>query len=190
MPSRTDRARLPSRQQTDRNLRIVADRARGLGWQTIADRHELSIRQCQNIWVNRGEDQYLVESPRQELEGEIEAVDASIDELAQLAETTTHDAVRLGAIKAKLNAQAFRIELKRAAGILPHNLGAIANENQTRQMTAEMVKVLERYHESGEEVWSELHAVITKYDLDKRRELAWETAPLEISGASDLSDRA
>jgi hypothetical protein len=57
-------------------------------------------------------------------------------------------------------------------------------------MTDEMVKVLERYHESGEEVWSELHAVIVKYELDKRRALAWETVPLEIAGASDLSDRA
>jgi hypothetical protein len=70
----------------ERSAQIIADRARGLAWHTIATRYGLSTRQCMKIWALRGDDYRLVESPREELESEIDALNATIDELAQLAE--------------------------------------------------------------------------------------------------------
>ena len=132
-----------------------------------------------NVWASRGDDHRLVESPRAELESEIDALDAVIDELAQLAEQTANDSVRLGAIKAKVDAQARRLELKRAAGMLPWNLRLLKYDAEVTEVAGVVLGVLKKY-EVSVDARKEILAELNKRSLEHRRELAWTTTPLSI----------
>ena len=112
--------------------------------------------------------------PRGELEGEIDALDAVIDELAQLAEATPNDSVRLGAIKAKMEAQARRLDLKRAAGILPWNLRPLKVDWEFREVAATLLEVMKK-HDVPLEARKEFVAVLEEQTLEHRRALGWIT---------------
>lgn len=176
--------RLPARQQAARDDRIIAERARGFAWQTIADRHGISTRQCMNIWQGRAQNQHLVQSPRAELQDEIDVTDAILDELARLGESTTHDSVRLGVIKAKMTAQDRRLDLKRAAGMLPWNLGSIREEISTREIVEGICTVLKK-HEQPREVLIDIMALLAELAGQHNLEDGWFKSPLSIESPSE-----
>src|SRR4051794_7677827 len=68
--------RLRAEAKVARDRRIVLDRARGLPWPTTADRHDLTERQCRNVWAQRS-------TAGQEL-GERDAVEELRDLLDEL----------------------------------------------------------------------------------------------------------
>ena len=112
--------RLDAASKVARDGRIVADRARGLTWATVAARYELYERQCVAIWKARLAAEPLEEvDPREALLEAAAQLDAAIEELALLAEATANDAVQLGAIKARLTAMQQNHDLLRLAGPLP-----------------------------------------------------------------------
>lgn len=109
-------------QKVERDARLVADRARGLGWTKLGEKYGITVRQCQNIWADRGPSEPKAESdPVAELRDEIDFLDAAIEEYAELAQDTANDSIHLGAIKARVDAQKRRIELKRLYGLLPRD---------------------------------------------------------------------
>lgn len=107
--------------QVKRDAAVVADRARGLRWNQIAERHKLSARQCQKIWSTRESlnPEVLRPDAEAEVQAELDYVDAVVADLAELALTTNNDAVRLGAIRSRLVALQHRLELRRIYGLLP-----------------------------------------------------------------------
>src|SRR4051794_23905516 len=97
--------RLSTAAQAKRNAEIVRDRARGLRWSTISSRHGLTQRQAQNIWAARRDEEHEQRVDPDELVlDEVASLDAAIEELALFAESTANDSVRLGAIKARIDA--------------------------------------------------------------------------------------
>src|SRR5262245_57253806 len=122
-------SRLDAQSKVARDGRVVADRARGFSWATVAGRHGLSERQCISIWKAR-----LAAEPLEEVdlrEALLEAaaqLDAAIEDCSLLAEATANDAVRLGAIKARLAAMQQKHELLRLAGLLPFSPRAARTE--------------------------------------------------------------
>ena len=104
-----------------RNADVVRARARGLGWDAIATRFELSERQCRRILGDyRASRPRLHEiDPIEAIEQALECYDGAIEELALLAERTKHDAVRLGAIKSRLDALGSKLSLMSATGLMP-----------------------------------------------------------------------
>lgn len=115
--------RLSAKDQVLRNQLIVADRARGYQWATIADRHNIGIRQAQKVCAEHRslsepeEDDYA-----EELKDEIVFLDAAIEECAEIAATTQNESVHLGAVKSRVDFQERRIRLKQACGLLPSQL--------------------------------------------------------------------
>jgi hypothetical protein len=152
------RPRLAAAGKVKRDEAVIADRARGFGWSTVAERNGVSARQCQNIWRERQERTLLdVANPREELRDEIAFLDAAIEEYAKLSETTGNDSIRLGAIKARLEAQARRLELKRFCGLLPWDLGQVVSATATRLIVEELIAICEK-HDVPEQVYKELAA--------------------------------
>lgn len=131
--------------QTRRNQAIIYDRARGLGWTSIAERHRLSTRQAQKIWARRLEQQHdQTGDVLTQVFEELAYLEAAVEELAELASDSKNDAVRLGAIKAKIDAQGKRVELKRILGLLPSRLENI-------RLASESQKVINGFFEALEE---------------------------------------
>jgi hypothetical protein len=96
---------LTRRQRDTRNARVFADRARGLSWAAIEQRHGISERQSRRIV-----DGYIA-SRRPTLELYAAAVirellaqfEQAIEDLALLADDTSNEAVKLGAIARRLD---------------------------------------------------------------------------------------
>lgn len=80
----------------------------------------------------------------------LEQLEALVEQLALVAETSRHDAVRLGALKAQLAASAQRLTLLQAVGVLPRNLGLIRNDVDNRRMAEQIADVFERHCVSDE----------------------------------------
>jgi hypothetical protein len=148
--------RLNAEGKVARDGRIVADRARGLTWATIAGRHGLSERQCIAIWKERLAAHHLEgPDPREALLEAAEQLDAAIEDCALLAEATAHDAVRLGAVKARLAAMREKQDLLRLAGLLPCSPQAARTESDIRRITEELIRIFEKFDvpiEATEEV--------------------------------------
>lgn len=104
-----------------RDAQIVADRARGLQWATISARYGLSERQCREIWktYRATKREIFDERPEDAIIDVVASIDAVIEDLALVAESAKHDAVRLGAVKARLAAIRQRAEVLCAVGVLP-----------------------------------------------------------------------
>src|SRR4051812_10719509 len=98
-------SRLNAEGKVARDARIVADRARGMSWATVASRNGLSERMCLAVWKERLAAEPLeAADPREALLEAAAQLDAAIEDLALLAQATANDAVQLGAIKARLAA--------------------------------------------------------------------------------------
>ena len=80
-----------------RNSDVVRARARGLGWEEIASRFDLSERQCRRILADYRESRPSPHEidPIETIQMAMEHYDAAIEDFALLAEQTTNDAVRL-----------------------------------------------------------------------------------------------
>ncbi len=124
---------------------MIADRAHGFSWITIAERRDLSERMCRSIWNDHLRQQPIGPSDlREALREAVAQYDAAIEDLALLAETTTNDPVRLGAIKARLDTMTRREDLLRIAGILPYSPQALRSELSVEKMLDEILRLFDR----------------------------------------------
>ena len=139
--------RLTAAEKVKRDAKIVADRARGLGWALVADRHGLTERQCQNIWAHflNSQPEPGEADPLTAVYETIASCDAIIEELALVAESATHDAVRLGAIKARQYAIEQRFRLKQAMGLIPRDLGLFVYEFDADRLAQTLEDVCEKH---------------------------------------------
>jgi hypothetical protein len=157
-----------AREKVKRDCEIVADRARGLTWRTIAARHGLSERQCRTVWAERRPP--LAEALEGDLVAALEealaGLDAVIEDCALLAERTANDAVRLGAIKARMAAMGERFSLLRACGLLPHDLGLWRQEIDLASLMRTMDEVFER-HDVSTEALADLGEALRAHSVRK-----------------------
>lgn len=148
--------RLPASAKVQRDGRIVADRARGLTWSTIGARHGVSERQARTVWSERLRE--VSTEPvdvREALKEAVAQLDAAIEDLVLVAEDTKNDAVRLGAIKARLSAMAEKHELMRLSGLLPFDVRAVRTEAELRDIN-DMIFGLFDKHGLGDDAKREL----------------------------------
>jgi hypothetical protein len=152
--------------KADRDRRIVADRAAGLTWATVAARNGLAERQCRNIVAKHREEQPppWEHDPLEVLQEQLEQLDALVERLALVAEESGHDAVRLGALKSQLIALQQRRELLQATGLLPRILGLIGQEIDMRRMTDDAVRVLKQ-HDVSQELADDLVAAFRSHSV-------------------------
>ncbi|MGI9110818.1 MAG: hypothetical protein ACR2GT_01215 [Gaiellaceae bacterium] len=137
--------RVTSEEKPRRDASVIADRARGFGWTAIAARHDLCERMCREIWNEHLRKQPLgPDDPREALREAVARYDAAIEDLARLAESTGNDPVRLGSIKARLDAMTRREDLLRIAGILPSTARALRTEIDIQKMTDVIIDLFDR----------------------------------------------
>jgi hypothetical protein len=138
--------RLTAQEKVRRDAAIARDRARGLGWATISARHGVSERQGRTIWRERL--QGVSAEPvdvREALREAIAQLDAAIEDVSTLAESTANDAVRLGAIKARISAMGDKQDLMRLAGLLPYDERAVRTEMELREINDAIIALFDRY---------------------------------------------
>ncbi len=138
--------RLSAQKKVERDRQVVADRQRGLTWPTVAERHSLSERHCRQIVAQwRSSRPGLAELDPLELAQEaLDRQETLVEEYALLSETSRHDAVRLGALKAKHAALNDHTSLLIACGLLPR-LGRVAVEIDVRRLTQHILSVFDRH---------------------------------------------
>jgi hypothetical protein len=153
--------RLTAGEKVRRDARIVADRAHGLGWATIADRHGLSERHCRTIWTEQAAMLAIEDvGPLERVQEAILQYDCVLEDLALLAEQASHDAVRLGAVRSRLAAIEQRLVLFQMLGLLPRDLECLRNEREARDLARVLRTVFDRYGlppEAEEEILSALN---------------------------------
>lgn len=128
-----------------RNMEIVAAKHRGLTYTQIGHTYALSSDRCKVIlreWrsVNptiRGRDASEI------LDETLERYEAAIEELALVSHTTKHDAVKVGAIKARLEAIKQVTEILQATGNLPQDLGTLRVQLDQRAVAARFLAVFD-----------------------------------------------
>lgn len=136
---------------------MVRARARGLGWAEISARLALSERQCRRVVAEFRETGPRLHEmdPVETIEEALEQFDSAIEDLALLAEKSQHDGVRLGATRSRLDALRGKLELMRAVGVLPRDLGRLKIEVDVRHTARAILDVFEAYsvpHEVQEAV--------------------------------------
>ena len=113
--TRTERGR--------RDAAIIADRASGMGWTTVAERHSVSERHARRI-VECGYARH-VESTELEIAAifteTLARIDQTLDELAVLSRHTRNEAVKLGALKARMDVLERRMEVQQTLRRLGHS---------------------------------------------------------------------
>jgi hypothetical protein len=134
-----------ARQKVERDARVVADRARGLTWATIAERHGLSETMCRNIWrERRSAEGFRTVRPDEVVDEVLAQVEAVVEELAELAASTNNDAVKLGAIKSRSGVLMKKVELLQALGRVPMALRLRAEISVEASANA-FLGILEKY---------------------------------------------
>lgn len=152
-------ARGTAQEKVRRDAEIVTDRARGLTWASIAERHGLSARQARTVWTEHCEATGPAD-PAEALLAVQEAVaqiDQVVEDAALLALSTANDSVKVAALKLRLSALGQRFELQRLVGVLPYDLGWFLYDADTRATAQTIVRVLEE-HDTPLEVMRDLQA--------------------------------
>ena len=146
--------------RVERNAEVVRDRARGFGWPKVAERNGLSERQCRRICEEWRESRPRAhqEDPLELFEELLDAYNAGIEDLALVLEEASQDAVKVGAIKARLALIEDKAKLFQAVGILP-DLGKLGEERDLRVLADTVWDVMDR-HGVPEEARRDLAATI------------------------------
>ena len=102
---------------------IARDQARGLTWRALAKKYGVSETECQAICASAR--QRLTRRTTDDIPATLEevfaALDAAIEDYVTIFETSTSDAVRARAVKARVDAQLQRVSLLKEVGLLPHD---------------------------------------------------------------------
>jgi hypothetical protein len=130
-----------------RDKLVVRDRAKGWSWAKVARKHDIDVRTAERVW----NDDKALHIP--EL-SEGDAMDVVYESLKRLEEwqnqladvtETSSGAIKVGAIRAQIDCENKKIELRQATGMLPKNLGKLAVEWDVRFVVKQVVAVLEAH---------------------------------------------
>lgn len=152
-----------SRAKALRDAKIVAARARGKSWPTIAREHNLSVRGCQMIvkaWKDDGLADDVID-PLGEVRALVDLLGQAIEDCAELEERTKNDGVRIAATRTKIEHAMTRFGLLRSLGLVPS-----PRQMQTRREMQEMIRVmgeLMRRHDVSDELLAEFSRAFEPY---------------------------
>lgn len=139
---------LTAEQQTERNLLIVGERARGVTVDEVARKYRVTDRTVRNVmakWRDRNPT-LRTHEPMDIVDEMLDGYAALISDYEKDATTAGHGtAIAVGARHGKLRAYRQRAELLQAVGVLPNDIGTL-NLYIDGQITANRVmEVLRRY---------------------------------------------
>ena len=135
-----------------------AGTSRGAEWAEIAARHSISARQAQRIHSAGSARTPALETDPIELACAVLAeYDEALDDLRRLANETSHDGTRLGAIRGRVEVITLRTQLQIALGLLPRDLADLALVVDGRRTADAVLEVLERF-DASEEMWEAMEA--------------------------------
>jgi hypothetical protein len=136
-----------SQERADRNHDVVSARARGLSWTEISRRFNITDRQCRRVVAEYRESGPRLHQidPIETIEDALDHYDSVIEDMAILAESTSHDGTKLGALKGRLEAVRGKLDLMEAVGILPRDLGRLRFEIDVRRFAASVLDVFAQH---------------------------------------------
>ena len=145
--SRKPTHRLAARAKVARDDAIVRARMRGRSWAAIANEHDLSERQCQEIMRAYRESHPRMRSrdPLELLDEMLERYEAAGEELAEISATSKHDATRVGAIRTRLDALVAQTNLLMLVGVLPRDLGQLRHDLDVQELARQTLAVFDRH---------------------------------------------
>jgi hypothetical protein len=148
-----------------RNRQVVAARARGLSWDSVASTYGLSVRRCEEIWseYRRGQPKLKEIDPVDVIEEMLLQYDGAAEELALVAATADQGATRVGAIRTRLQVLLQKTELMQATGVLPNDLGRLRVDIDLRVMAQRILAVFDA-NDVPDEVQEAVMAAITGQD--------------------------
>jgi hypothetical protein len=154
--------RLRAADKVTRDAAVVRDRAAGYRIATIAGKHNIGERHVRQILGEHRERQLPTDY------GDIvavaletvEQIEFVIEEFADLAVTARHEGVRLGAARAKLHALSERWSLLSALGLLPNDLGEVADRIDMRLLADTLASFLREQRIADHDI----HRLINQLD--------------------------
>jgi hypothetical protein len=128
-----------------RNAEIVGARMRGIGTEQVARTYGISVRRVRQVV-----EEWRATNPTLRSRDPLEIVDeileqyaGAVEELALISATTSYDAVRVGAIRARMDTLRQMTELLQATGVLPHDLGKLRVDLDVRYVAEAILTVLD-----------------------------------------------
>jgi|SRR5262252_5872644 len=132
-------------EREERDAELVRDRLRGQSWPYLAEKYNLTQEWCKRIytaWRNENQSTYQGRDPIQIVHSMLDRLESWVEQLAEVADASTADTVKIAAINAQLNALTRTAELMQATGILPHDLGTLRLELDVQTLAVRLVTVL------------------------------------------------
>lgn len=133
-------------QREERNAVIAAAADRGITYRTLSKQYGLSRRQVirivQDERARRHVEVVSEADPMTFIQETLGQYEAAIEELAVLSSNSDHGAVKVAAIRTRIEAVRSRLELLQAVGVVPHNLGTIQLHSDARELGRAIVDVL------------------------------------------------
>ena len=136
---------LTEAEREERNAELIRDRLRGQGWTYLAEKHGLKIEQCQRVyaaWREQNRATYEGRDPIAIVHSMLDRLESWVEQLAEVADDTPTDSIKIAAVNAQMTALARTAELMQATGILPHDLGTLRLELDVQTLAVRLVTVL------------------------------------------------
>lgn len=128
-----------------RNAELIRDKLRGQSWAYLADKYGLRPRACMKIysdWREQNRSTYQGRDPIAIVHSMLDRLESWVEQLAEVADTTTTEATEIAAINAQMTALTRTAELMQATGILPHDLGTLRLELDVQSLAVRLVSIL------------------------------------------------
>jgi len=148
-PEKHTRGRKPGMTNSEleaRNEQLVRDRLRGQSWAYIAQKHGMQVRGAQTVfekWRKNNAGTYKGRDPLAIVHQMLDRLEAWVEQLAEMADSSRSDQTRIAAINGQLAVLVRTTELLQATGLLPHDLGTLRVEMDIQVLAARLVSVLQ-----------------------------------------------
>lgn len=152
----------------ERNNKIVALKARGFTVPAIAEYFSLSTAQIESIlrdW-RQSNPSLRHTDPLEIIDEMLHGYQADMQQLGEIAESTTSGNIAVGAINARMAARDRIIALLQSTGVLPHDLGKLRIELDIRYIAQKIVAVLNA-HGVSDEVQADLLAALQAGEIQQ-----------------------
>lgn len=136
---------LTNAEREERNAELIRDRLRGQSWPHLAAKYGIRERQCKDIygtWREQNQSIYQGRDPIAIVHSMLDRLESWVEQLAEVADTTTTEATEIAAINAQMTALTRTAELMQATGILPHDLGTLRLELDVQSLAVRLVTIL------------------------------------------------
>lgn len=132
-------------EREERDAELIRDRLRGQSWPYLAEKYGLTQAWCKRIytaWREQNQSTYQGRDPIAIVHSMLDRLESWTEQLAEVADASSADTVKIAAINAQLNALTRTAELMQATGILPHDLGTLRLELDVQTLAVRLVTVL------------------------------------------------